>query len=90
MGIASKFNKGKRFTFEIPKEFQFASLVDLYNNNGADHVYTVMALYISHKSQYGDAPVAVTTAELVNLPKHLVDSVRAICADADEIGRAHV
>lgn len=85
MGIASKFNMGRRFKFEIPEEFQFASLVDLYNNNGADHVYPVMVLYINHKSQYGAAPVAVTTAELVNLPKHLLDSVRAICADADAV-----
>nr|DAW96392.1 MAG TPA: putative single-stranded DNA-binding protein [Caudoviricetes sp.] len=86
MSFASKFNHGKKFNFEIPKEFKYASLSDLYNNNGAEHVYPVMALYFNHKSKYGENPVAVTTAELVNLPKHLNDVCKEIVADKEAVG----
>ena len=85
MSIASKYNHGRKFTFEIPENFEYASLADLYNNNGADFVYCVRALYINHKGKFGDAPVAVTSGEIVNLPKYLLEAVEAIRRDAEAV-----
>lgn len=79
----SKFNKGSRYDFQIPKDFKFVSLHDLFNDNGKDFIYGVKGLYINRKSKYGDAPVVVTTNELVDLPKHLLDTVQEMRADKD-------
>lgn len=83
MGIASKYNKGRKFDFEIPKDFEYASLHDLYNQNGKDFVYDVRAMYINKKSKFGESPVIATSNELVNLPKHLTDTVKEMLIDDD-------
>lgn len=80
---ANKFNRGTKYDFQIPKDFKFKSLHDLYNDNGKDFVYDVKALYINHKSKYGDNPVVVTSNELVDLPKHMLDTVNDMRADSD-------
>ena len=85
MSIASKYNHGARFNVQFSAETPFTSLADLYNNNGEEHVYPVMALYFNHKSKFGENPVAVTTAELVNLPKHLQDVCKEIVADKEAV-----
>ena len=59
MSIASKYNHGARFNVQFSAETPFTSLADLYNNNGAGYVYLLRALFINHKSRYGESPVAV-------------------------------
>lgn len=87
MSIASKYNRGhgKKFTFEIPKEFTYSSLHDLYNNNGADFVYDIRAMYINKKSKFGESPIIATSNELVNFPKHLTDTVKEMLTDSEVI-----
>lgn len=85
MSIASKYNRGKKFNFEIPKEFSYASLADLYNNNGEDYVYTVKAIYKNRKSKFGESYVVVTTHELVNVPKHVNETCMAILLDMNAV-----
>ena len=34
MSIANKYNKGNIFNFTAPKDFEYHSLHDLFNNNG--------------------------------------------------------
>lgn len=85
MGVANKYNKGARFDFQIPKEFHFQSLANLFENDGKGIVYNVRGLYINHKSKYGDAPVIVTDFCLVNVPKHLLDTCKAMLLDDDFI-----
>lgn len=89
----NKFNKGSRYDFSIPKDFKFVSLHDLYNDNGLNFVYEVKGLYINRKSKYGDNPVVVTGAELVDLPKHMLDTVNEMRIDpevTDAINAGHV
>lgn len=81
MGIASKYNHGTRFDFQIPKEFHFQSLASLFENDGKGIVYNVKGLYINRKSKYGDAPVIVTDFCLVNCPKHLLDACKQMLMD---------
>ena len=85
MGIASKYNKGSQFTFKVPKEFKYCSLVDLYNNNGEGCVYEVKALFINKKSRYGDSGIVALSSCLVNLPQHLTDSVKEMLKDEELI-----
>lgn len=84
MSVTSKYNKGSVFNFSIPKDFEYESLADLFNNNGKEMVYKVNALYINKKSKFGDSPIVATDNELVNLPKHMVDTVSDMMKD-DEL-----
>lgn len=81
--FADKYNKGSKYTFRTPETHKFESLVDLFNNNGADNVYTVRALFINKKSKFGNHPVVVTTDELIGLPKHLTDTVEEMIKDSE-------
>lgn len=75
---------------------EYHRLQSLYESNGADIVYVIDCLFINTKGAYGDAPVAGVFAEydgydikkvayMVNLPSHLCEKVREICADADAV-----
>lgn len=85
MSIASKYNHGARFDYQIPKDATFVSLGKLFERDGKGTVYTLHGLYVNHKSKYGDAPVAICENELVNLPKHLLDTVKQMLLDDEFI-----
>ena len=85
MSIADKYNKSNFFTFTAPKGFEYRSLHDLFNNNGADFVYEIKAMYINKKSKYGESPVIATTDYFVNIPSHLTDTVKEMIKDAEAV-----
>lgn len=76
MSTITDFN-APQFNFDIPDEFDFLKLEDL----DATKQHRVNILYINTKSNFGDAPVAVTDEGMVNLPQHLTDTVRQIISD---------
>ena len=81
MSYATKFNKGNKFTFKPADDAQYVSLEVLYNKN-PDQIHDVKALYINTKSKFGDAPcVAIDPVIIVNLPKHLLKTVKEMIAD---------
>lgn len=84
MGVANKYNKTKLFNFSIPSEYKYISLSELFQKNGKDKVYPVLAMYINKKSRYGDAPIVATDEFLVNIPSHLLDTVKDMMKD-DEV-----
>lgn len=80
--IIGKYNKGNRFEFQTPDHFEYISLRELYQLQGkAQH--KLNALYINTKSRYGDMGIAVTDTHLVNLPKHLTDTVKDMMNDSE-------
>lgn len=82
MSFMNKFNKAQNlFTFRTPTDFKYRNLSTF---QAGDRV-KINALFINHRSKYGDAPVAVSDHELINLPKHTLDSVSAIIADRDAV-----
>ena len=84
MGIASKFNKGtgKKFNYEMDgKNFTYVKLSELK----PDTTYTIKMFYINKKSKYGDAPCCVLDGNIVNLPKHTLDTVLEIINDAEAV-----
>lgn len=81
---AEKYNK-KRFDLDT-NGFEYRALADCFNDNGADYVYTIGAIYINTKSQYGNAPVfAVTDGYYVNVPKHMLNTAVEMLNDDDAI-----
>ena len=81
MSYATKFNRGNKFTFKPVDDAQYVSLEDLYNKN-PEQIHDVKALYINTKSKFGDAPcVAIDPVIIVNLPKHLLETVKEMIDD---------
>lgn len=84
MSFAKRFNKGKKFDFNT-EGLEFTSLADLYNNNGEENIYLLKAIFINTKSKFGDTPVFASTDFVVNVPQHLLDTVKDILNDEDAI-----
>lgn len=80
----SKFNKTQRFTYDT-NGFTYATLADLYTNNGADKVYPLTAVYHSNHKQYGDAPILASIGFFVYVGKHMTETIDAIIGDDDAI-----
>lgn len=93
MSIANKYNHGVRFDYTIPQDTPFIGLAKLYESEGEGVVYPIHGLYINRKSKYGEAPVAICDDMLVNLPKHLLDTVKQMLLDdefVDAVNRGKV
>lgn len=85
MGIASKFNKSvKRFNYVNTEGFGYFKLSEIYEEFG-DAVLPIKSLFISNKGRYGDTPVIISSDRFVNLPSHLVSTVKAIIADDEAV-----
>lgn len=84
MSILDKYNKGNPFNFEAPEDFEFVKPKDIFEDKKEHNQRLLKALFINTKSKFGYSPVAVTNTELVNLPNHMADDVRAMMQD-DEV-----
>jgi hypothetical protein len=84
MGFASKYNRTRKFDIDT-NGFEFASVADLYNNNGSDAVYPLRALFINTKGKYNDNPVAATDSFFVDFPSYMTETAREILADDDAV-----
>lgn len=85
MSIADRYNKGGRFNFEIPEEFEFVSLEDLYKKNGEKEAYFIMAYFFHNKGKFGKQTVIATTNELVNAPSHLTEMFEEMRNDSEVV-----
>ena len=84
--FADKHNvKPSPFTFVTPDHFEYTKPATLATLNGIDAVYKLNAIYVNKKGQFGDEPVFVTDNELVNAPRHMMDSVNDILNDSESI-----
>ena len=83
--LLNKANGNKKFDFTQFEGAKYASLKDLYEENGAEKVYTLKALYINTKGKYGDSPVALINGYNVNLPNHLLDTIKLFIDSADMV-----
>lgn len=82
--FAQRFNK--QGTFGVTTQgLPYVKLVQLYEDNGTEKVYTLRAIYINTRSKFGDAPVAVIDNAVVNLPSHMLEQAREILSDNEAI-----
>lgn len=85
--FASKFNK-TNFGIDTT-DFQYTKLADIFNSGnegGKDVIHKINGFYV-HKSQLGESPVIIDeeNKRLVNLPSHIVETVREILADDEAV-----
>lgn len=74
-------NKGvRRFDYEMTDKHEYRKLEELYKEN-AEGVYIVRMFYTNKKSMYGENEVVVTDDYIVNLPKHLTETINEIIKD---------
>lgn len=92
MSFASKYNKGGKFTADTKAFADYVSLEKLYNENGKNKVYKILAMYINKKTQYKPAPVFAVEDKsyscggyYVNIPEHMTEAVTEIMADDQAI-----
>lgn len=85
MDILNKYNRKPMFIYDNEKEREYINLQTLFTTFGKDKVYTVHALFINTKSRFGEAPLIVTEDYMVNAPRHLLDTVKAMMDDKDVV-----
>lgn len=84
MSIAAKYNRGKLFNVNT-EGYEYKGLEELFKENGSDYEYAVRGIYINHKSQFGDAPVAICDGFFANLPQYLLDDAMDMMRDQEAI-----
>ena len=84
MSFAARHSKGSVFQCDT-EGFKYFKLSELFASDGANTVYPIQGLYINHKSEYGDAPVAICEEYFVNLPAHMLDECLDILKSEDDI-----
>lgn len=81
--LIDDLNKGiRRFDYELTEKHEYKKLKELYEEN-KDGVYVVRMFYTNKKSMYGENEVVVTDDYIINLPKHLTETVEKIVENED-------
>ena len=81
MAFAAKHNKtGVIFDINI-KEFPYMSLYKV----DEEKTYKVNGMYIKSDGQHGPYPIIISDGILIGLPEHLIDEVKAILNDPEDI-----
>ena len=81
--LIDDLNKGvRKFDYELTDKHEYRKLEELYKEN-KDGVYGVRLLYTNKKSMYGENEVVVTDDYIINLPKHLTETVEKIKNNED-------
>lgn len=82
--VLEKFNKGTGFDFQTPKDFNFMNLSDLAQDESRER-FLIKSMFINTKGKYGDNPVIVTDKELVNIPEHMLDTIKEMIATEEVV-----
>ena len=82
--FTQKYNRTRKFNVDTTN-FNYESLVDLYNDNGKDAIYPLTAVYINTKSKFGEAPIFASVSFFVNAPSYMLDITRNILEDENAI-----
>lgn len=86
-GFASKYNRNTAiYAFDYPEKENvvYTNLKELEKTYPADKVYTVYALYISNRGQYGPTPSAAIGKNLIcNLPGFMAEQIEEMRADQE-------
>lgn len=85
MSVASRFNKKNPFTFQVPEDFGYVSLEDLFDENGKEGKYTVHTMFINTKGKFKPHPTVAIDDCLVSFPSHLTETVEEIMKDDEAV-----
>ena len=82
-GLMQKFNHNNIFDVDT-KDFKWVDLKTLYNTDPhAEH--KVLGFFTNSKGKFGTEPVAIIDGFLVNLPRHLLDTINQMLDDNEVI-----
>lgn len=81
MGVANKYNRGNRFTAEIPKDLPYKKLSEL--GERAEPI-KILTMWINTKGKFGAHPVIATPSGLVDFPNAMAETVKEMIKD-DEV-----
>lgn len=89
MSVLKKYNSNnvKRFDFEQEKNVEYKKLSDLYNQNIRE--IKINSLFINTKGKFGDSPVATADGFNINLPSHLLETVKEMIEDEEIVALAN-
>lgn len=91
MSFAKRHKKGSIDWGIDTKDFEYFSLADLFEMNGADEVYTLFGVFINKNKtekqlkEFGPSPVGILADRLVNLPSHMADEVADMMNNEEDI-----
>ena len=81
--LIDDLNKGvRRFDYELTEKHEYKKLGELFKEN-KDGVYVVRMFYTNKKSMFGENEVVVTDDYIINLPKHLTETIEKIVKNED-------
>ena len=87
----SKFNKTRKFTYELTGEPNYADLRELFKIMGSEGVAKLLMFYKNTKGMYGLQYVAVISYDGVvynaNLPKHLNATMEEMYNDDETVNQ---
>lgn len=79
--LDNNLNRGiRKFEYELNEKHEYKKLEDLFKED-AEKFYIVRMFYTNKKSKFGENEVVVTDDYIINLPKHLTDTVEKIVED---------
>lgn len=79
-------NQSSERLFDVDtKDYVFTSLGELYKEFGEKKEYKLQGIYINSKSKFGPQPVAIIEGCLVNLPPHMLEQVKTIINDPEQV-----
>lgn len=83
--LLDKYNKTiNEFEYQQVPNPEYKNLKNLYEDENVKQV-PLYSLFINTKGHYGDTPIAVTKGYNINLPKHLLETVREMIEDTEVI-----
>lgn len=83
-GLMSKFNNTNMFGIDT-SNYKYVSLETLFNTN-PKAIHKVLGFFVNTKGKYGSEPNTIIENNLiVNLPRHLLDTVNEILDNNDYI-----
>lgn len=79
----TKYNKSQpKYSYNFDKDMKYYNLEELMKGEPRK-VHTLKGLLINTKGKYGDSPVAVIEGAFINLPTHLLETVKEMIADTE-------
>lgn len=78
------YNKKGVFDYD-PTNVPYTTLGQLYNQYGENEKYQICAMWVHTSKEYGESPVFALADVLVNIPKHLTETVKEILKDSNTV-----
>lgn len=84
MSFASRHNRGNRWDIKTDN-FEYKKITEVVAADGEDVPYKVFGVLYNPTGKYGESVVVILESCFVNLPKHMVETVKEILASSEDV-----